>query len=148
MTNSCLGHPPPPIISTKSFQGTNTMSGTKYNIQMRLLHFYVEISGQSFVDIVVHRQGENRLIVLEARSQRESAQMFLLKASLLSYKSACSPWRPVHPLVIQFCAIYSLDPQANHGARCKLDLARKREGDRQREREREAGKLDGRSSMA
>ena len=34
MTNSCLGHPPPSIISTKSFQGTNTMSGTKYNIQI------------------------------------------------------------------------------------------------------------------
>ena len=105
MTNSCLGHPPPSIISTKSFQGTNTMSGTKYNIQMRVLPFYAEICGQSFVDIVVHRQGENRLTVLEARSQRESAQIFLLKASFLSYKSECSPWRPVQPLVIQLCAI-------------------------------------------
>lgn len=105
MTNSCLGHPPPSIISTKSFQGTNTMSGTKYNTQMRVPPFYVEICGQSFVDIVVHRQGENRLTVLKARSQREKAQIFLLKASFLSYKSECSPWRPVPPLVIQLCAI-------------------------------------------
>lgn len=146
MANSCLGHPPPSIVSTKSFQGTNTMSGTKYNIQMRVLPFYVEICGQSFVDIVVHRQGENRLTVLEATSQRESAQIFLLKTSFLSYKSECSPWRPVHPLVIQLWAIYSLDRQAHHGAWYKLDLARKRQEDR--DREREARKLDGRSSMA
>ena len=81
------------------------MSGTKYNIQMRVLPFYAEICGQSFVDIVIHRQGENRLTVLEDRSQRESAQILLLKASFLSYKSECSPWRPVQPLVIQLCAI-------------------------------------------